>query len=274
MSRNISIAVKEVPVDADHPLPVTGSFSAPAGGATETKQDDIIATLIDLENSVSAPQADEDSAHVSTHAGLFVLAVRNDNNAAFTGSDGDYSGLAVDSAGRIKLAANETHIGEVGGNTVAVSVEFSRPADTTAYAARDAVANSTSSPTVLTFSNIARVNAGSGYITKARLMTDQSTNTARFRLHLYRTAPTAINDNAAWTLLWANRANRIGFIDFSALQTEGTGSDAANALNTDIRLAFVCATASRALYGMLETLDAFTPASGQQFMIELSAEAN
>lgn len=172
------------------------------------------------------------------------------------------------------LEASEAHIGEVGGNTIVVSTSFTRPADTTAYAAKDAVSDSTSAPTVLTFSNIARVNAGSGYITKARLMTNQSTNTTRFRLHLYHTTPTAINDNAAWTLLWANRANRIGYIDFDSLQTEGSGSDAANALNSTVRLAFKCASASRAIYGLLETLGVFTPASGQVFFLELSSENN
>lgn len=205
-----------------------------SGGATEAKQDDLIALL---------PTA-------LTGSGNFKVAVLE------------------------ALAAGESHIGEVGGNTAAVSVSFTRPADTTAYAAKDAVSNSTSAPTVLTFSNLARVNAGSGYITKARVMTDQAANVARFRLHLYHTAPTAINDNAQHTILWANRANRIGFIDFDAMQTEGTGSDAANALNSTIRLAFVCAAASRTIYGLLETRDAFTPANGQNFLIEITSENN
>lgn len=118
------------------------------------------------------------------------------------------------------IAAGETHVGEVGGNMGKAAATLTRPADTTAYTAKDAVADSTSAPTVLTFSNLARVNAGSGYIVKARLMTNQSTNTARFRLHLFDTSPTAINDNAAYTLLWANRATRIGYIDLTACQTD------------------------------------------------------
>ena len=162
----------------------------------------------------------------------------------------------------------------VGGTTRTAAVTLTRPADTNAYAAKDAVSDSTSAPTVLTFSNIARLNGGSGYITKARLMTNQSSNIARYRLHLYHTAPAAINDNSQFTLLWANRTNRVGYIDFDALNTEGTGSDAAGALNTAIRLAFVCAAASDDLIGRLETLDAFTPANAQVFYIELTAECN
>jgi hypothetical protein len=177
------------------------------------------------------------------------------------------------------LPRGEFHIGEVGGNGSYVGVEFTRPADTTAYAALDAVSDSTSAPTVLTFANLARVNGGSGYITKARLFTDQKTNVARFRLHLFHTAPTAINDNSPYTLLYANRANRIGHIDFPACATEDpTNSTAASARvvpdGVSLPLAFKCADGAKTIYGLLETLDAFTPASGQKFWIELTADNN
>lgn len=165
-------------------------------------------------------------------------------------------------------------IGQVGGYMVTVSATLTRPADTTAYTAKDAIANSTSAPTALTFSKLARLPGGSGYIVKARLITNQSTNTARFRLHLFNTSPTAINDNAAYTLLWANRAARLGTIDFVACQTEGSGSDAANSQNDTVRLPFVCAAADRNIYGLLEAIDAFTPASGQIFYIALTPDQN
>lgn len=160
------------------------------------------------------------------------------------------------------------------GQIVVVSAAFTRPADTTAYAAQDAVADSTSAPTVRTFTAAARVNGGSGYIMKARLMTDQSTNTARLRLHLYNAAPTAINDNAPQTLLWANRAARVGVITFNALATEATGSTGAETLDIVDRLPFVCAGGDSNLYGLLETLDTFTPASGQNFYLELTIDQN
>jgi hypothetical protein len=171
----------------------------------------------------------------------------------------------------VAIASDQVPI-PVSGGMIASSVSFARPANTTAYAALDTV-----SPAVtanLTFSNAARVNGGSGYITKARLMTNQSTNVARFRLHLFHTAPTAIADNAPYTLLFANTANRIGSIDFPACRTEGTGSDASASLNIIDRLPFVCAVGSRDIIGILETLDAFTPVSGQQFFVELTTDIN
>ncbi len=168
------------------------------------------------------------------------------------------------------LGASEAHIGETGGKLTAVSATFTRPADTTAYAALDVVGAAVTAN--ISFADAARVNAGSGYVAKARLMTDQSTNVARYRLHLYHTAPTAIADNAPMTLLWVNADKRVGYIDFAACKTEGTGSSAAGSINFTDHPAFVCAALSRNLFGILETLDAFTPATGQNYHVELTLE--
>lgn len=164
-------------------------------------------------------------------------------------------------------------------NSAVVSVELTRPADTTAYAAKDVISDSTSSPSVLTFANFARVNEGSGMIIRARLMTHQKTNTASYRLHLFHTAPPAINDNSPYTLLYANAANRIGAVDFGAMATEdATNSTAAASMRPSAdggyptpNLWFQATSGSRAIYGILETLSAFTPASGQKFTVELAA---
>ena len=48
---------------------------------------------------------EEDTAHTSGDLGSFSLGVRNDANATLTSADGDYSPIAVDSAGRIKTVA-------------------------------------------------------------------------------------------------------------------------------------------------------------------------
>lgn len=162
----------------------------------------------------------------------------------------------------------------VGGKAVLTSALLTRPADTVAYAALDTLANSTSAPVVLTFAGMARIAGGSGRIAKARMETNQSSNVARFRLHLFSVAPTALNDNVPYTLLWANRDKRVGTLDFPAAVTEGTGSDAARAHVFDARIDYVCAAADTALYGLLETLDAFTPASAQQIYLELIGSQN
>lgn len=173
------------------------------------------------------------------------------------------------------LPAGEYHIGQIGGQSIVVSGSFTRPNDATIYSSNDCVSNSTSSTTLVTFSGLSRTNGNSGYLVKARLITNQSTNTTNFRLYLYTVNnPVIAVDNAPFTLLWANRGNRIGYIDFSSLFTEGSGSDSASALNDTLRLHFTTASGDVSLYGALVAKSAFTPSSGQMFFIELSAEQN
>lgn len=49
-------------------------------------------------------QKTEDAGHTTGDVGSFVLAVRNDGAAARTSTDGDYSPISVDSAGRVGIA--------------------------------------------------------------------------------------------------------------------------------------------------------------------------
>ncbi len=200
-------------------------------------------------------------------------------------ADGSEVGLVEGSAVTLKGSTGEelevnadgsvNVIGTVGGRTVTVGVEFTRPADEDPYAALDAVSNSTSEPTIITFANVVPANGGSGYITKVRCFTDKAAAMApRFRVHVYNEAVAAVNDNAAFPLLFANAAKRVAAIDLSAFRSEGAGSDASAAQNISDRVAFACASASRSLFALVETLDAFTPASGQKFYLELSVEAN
>lgn len=196
-------------------------------------------------------------------AGLYVW-----NGASWDRLPGTTAGL------KTAPIAGENHIGSVGGQIIVVGVELTRPADTTAYAALDAVSDSTSAPTLLTFANVVRVNQGSGYITKIRLLTDQVANVTAFDLHLYHTAPTPINDNAQQTVLYANKDKKIGLFSLPAMQTYGTGSTNAFAMDKDSRIPFTCDSASRTIYGMLSTPSIFTPASNQKFYVELTVDCN
>ena len=157
-----------------------------------------------------------------------------------------------------------------------LTASFARPGagDVTAYAVNDAVANSTSAPVILTFANAARANGGSGYIVKAELCTDQAACTAAFRLHLFTTSVTPVNDNAAYLSQWVNRAVRVGHLDFLTVSQEGTGSTSAFCLWSGAPLLYVCDAADTALYGLLETKSVFTPASGQNFSIKLGVDKN
>jgi hypothetical protein len=159
------------------------------------------------------------------------------------------------------------------GYTQIVSDEFARPGDTNAYAARDVIG---SSPGVVrALPNVGRFPGSSGYLTKIRFATDNKNAAPRIRAWFYSSAPGAIADNAPFALLYANRAQCIGYVDLPALAPEdATGSDSSAAINADIRLAFALEAGSRDLYYVLETLDAFTPASGSNCFLEVTAELN
>jgi hypothetical protein len=139
-----------------------------------------------------------------------------------------------------------------------VTATYERPANATAYAAKDTVADETSGAAVLTFSNVVAYNGGWGDIVGAFLATDQTANVAEFRLHLYNSAPTALQDNAACTApLFADLSKYLAY--YHVYQP---------------RFSFKCAAASMDIYGILETLTAFTPASEQDFTIYLLIARN
>lgn len=165
------------------------------------------------------------------------------------------------------------------------AVEVVRPNDANAYAANDIVASLTATPIVdWAFPTIPRQAGGTGYVVKAKLFTNQAACVARFRLHLYTSAPTAIADNAQCTVLYANAGTWMGFIDFPACQQLGGTSDdcaqsevvpgvTGKASVATLPLG-VTADATKKIYGLLETLDAFTPAALQKFRIALELDAN
>jgi hypothetical protein len=154
--------------------------------------------------------------------------------------------------------ASSTSIGNIGVSNIEITSSFTRPTEgsITPYSAKDVI-----SP-ILTFSNCAKDNGGGGNLTKARLSTNSPTAMlgASCRLHLYNQSPSAVTDNSLFTLLWADRAKHIGYLDFPALAIEGAGSDMSTSLWVDMPLNFKCYSTSRNLYGILILL---TPGSAQ-----------
>jgi hypothetical protein len=172
------------------------------------------------------------------------------------------------------LSAGENHMGEVGGKGLSVSASFTRPADTTAYAVGDVVSNSTSATTLMSFA-IARVNAGTGYITGARIAISQKSVTPRFRVHLFNTSnPTVAADNSPNKELFADESKVVGIFDLPAIvtPTDATNSTISRAFDYTIRLPFKCAAGSNLIYAYIETLDAYTPASAGTYTLTLLAD--
>ena len=155
------------------------------------------------------------------------------------------------------------------GTLKAVSAELTRPADTTAYAAGDAIATSTTAAisTILTFPGMARYVGGGGRILKVIASTSQKANVASYRLWLFTSAPTKVADNAVLPLLLAERVFVSNKLDIGPMETEASTSTVAHAFGVGLIDDFV--TTDGNLYGILEPKTAFTPDSAQTFRVTL-----
>jgi hypothetical protein len=155
---------------------------------------------------------------------------------------------------------------------ITLSASFVRASDTAVYAAEDSVSNSTTTPSIITFSAITGQEAAAGkslLLKTLKVFTDNATVTnGSFRLNLFRESITPVNDNAAFPVLYANRAKKIGYVDFT-LTSGGSGSTGAEAFITDVNVLARLAGAN--VYGALVAKAAYTPASGQNFYFELIA---
>lgn len=188
-------------------------------------------------------------------------------------------------------------IASVVGNTNANGTHFVKFLTTTTFAlysdalfATPVVGNAayTSGGTTTTMGflpNIFRDASGAGYLTKIRVLNSNEGDVWKPRIHLFSAPVTSFADNALMGLVFANRASYLGSVDLVAFTAEDTTPGDACATiwtpgkadvlgNTQGVLAIKNNTSSRDLYFLLETQDAFTPSSAQQFYVELTVENN
>lgn len=188
-------------------------------------------------------------------------------------------GQAVKTASApVVIASDQGYAGNVGGITVtqAASSTITRPANTTAYASGNLVANSTTAGSVtnLQFTTLARISGGSGVIVGAQIQkSTNSVTNAAFRLHLFNTAPTytSAGDNSAMTtVVVASAKGYLGYIDITAMvgfSDVAWGSGAPD--NSRGGIPYV-ATA-QIIYGLLEARGAYTPGNAEVFTVTLDA---
>lgn len=147
-----------------------------------------------------------------------------------------------------------------------VSASYTRPNDTTAYAANDIISDSTATPTNLTIAT-GLTSGSSAIITCARIRVDISAIPAGmggFRVALFGSEPTAINDNAAFDLIDADKAKLLDIIDIDTpidlgSRLYGTTKN----INSHIQLT------DANLYAQLITKNAYTPSAQDVFTIYL-----
>lgn len=177
------------------------------------------------------------------------------------------------SADTITLATSEdadgAHASKQVSVTTSVAVTLTRPNDTNAYAANDAITSATSSASGFTFGNCARIDSGCGTIIDAKLITsDPNATVANLELFLFDTLPAIPNDNAAFAVTDAEMNTCVGKINFYASDYGDSSNNRIYHMANPPRM-FQCATGSTSLYGILKTLNAFTPVAQATFRVKL-----
>ena len=140
------------------------------------------------------------------------------------------------------------------------NVDFTRPANTTAYAAGDVVNGAGTVPIAIP------VGVNGGEITQVRLTKSTETLTlATFRVHFFSASFTIAADNAIFATGHANRATYLGFVDLPIMVNDGTGSNFAFTKDDDVRIPFNGET----VYAVITALAAYVPASAEVFNISI-----
>lgn len=174
--------------------------------------------------------------------------------------------------------AGETHIGEVGGRIVNISANFTRPADTTAYASGDLVANSVTAGSVvpMTFTNAARIAAGNFCVLRARVSkTTTGVTNAAFRVHLFTTSPTNPTNGDNGAFVPSQIASYLGYFDITAMVAGTAGAAGQGGLAAGFGNSLAVALGSgRDIYGLLEARGAYTPGSAEVFTTTLEIGQN
>jgi len=190
------------------------------------------------------------------------------------------SGVTVTGAVTISAAlpAGENFIGQTGGTVAMVSCEFARAGGSAVYSIGDEIANSVTAGSVvlMEFANAVRVNGGTGYIVGVKITTNVKSLTPSIRLHLYNASnPTVAGDNALHIEKYADTGKRLGMMDMPAMTTAADTANSDMSCTTDFGgqtngvHCVVAAAGTRSIWGLLETLTAFTPVAGQLFTVTL-----
>jgi hypothetical protein len=142
------------------------------------------------------------------------------------------------------------------------TVTFTRPANATAYTTLDAIGD-TGGSAILQFPDMAAPGQVFEIISAAvRYDVAAVPASCAFLLALYNASPTAIADNAAWSLVAGDRTKFVGMIDLGA----PTAYVATLRAEVDDRRKHVLGSASRSLYGILLAKAGFTPAGNSEVL--------
>ena len=170
---------------------------------------------------------------------------------------------------RVEAEAGENHIGAVSGHIANVAANFNRPADTTAYASGDLVANSTIAGSVAPMIFAAARVADKGFMIR-RVRVKKSTaglTNAVFRLHLYKQSPVVSNgDNGAWL---SDEKNYLGSIDVTMDRAFTNAAIGIGVPQNGSDISGVPEAGTVNIHGLLEARGTYAPGNAETFTVTL-----
>lgn len=122
---------------------------------------------------------------------------------------------------------------------------------------------------MIRLADIVAANGGAASILAIQLFALSATVTlGTFRLRFYNAPISAIADNGANTLLYANRVKHVGYVDLTIVTTDGSGSDT-SAISQVLAtpLPFLCNASRTDLFVTITALGAYVPASAETFRL-------
>lgn len=184
------------------------------------------------------------------------------------------AGSTINPSTSEKQDTANTSLSSIDGKIVAptagtFTTTITRPADTSAYVANDALADSTSAPTAggFTLSNACRTSGGSGFITNLTVVSSNDpATTLQGEIWVFDSAPTAVNDNAAFALSDADALKLVAVLPF-ALSSTTAGSGTNSYFNQPgMNVGYTCAGSANLRY-LVKVKAAYTPASGETLTV-------
>lgn len=169
---------------------------------------------------------------------------------------------------RITASGARDPLTSIAPNVAVLAASTIRPADTTAYASGDLVANSVTAGSVVPFTFVVGDIAGATCrIRRLRLRKNSiSVTNAAFRVHFYRASPICANgDNAAWST--DSFDQYVGFIDVTM---DKAFTDGATGFSVVTEINFT--TVATSIYCLVEARGAYTPVSAETITLVLEYE--
>lgn len=173
-------------------------------------------------------------------------------------------------AAALALAASPAWAIMVQTNQVTVTATVTRPANVTAYAANQALADSTTAPTVGGFAltGSAAHQAGSGVISDLVVVDSNDPATLlQGELWIFDSAVAAVNDGASFSLSDADAVKLVAVVPFTLASTMAGSGNNSYAHVQNLAIGFTTAGGAADLRFLVKVKGAYTPASGEALTV-------